>query len=132
MLINPVSHIPIFQQIVDAVQGSVAAGVYKPDEALPSVRTLALELAVNPNTVQRAYQELERQDLIRSRRGQGMFVAKQSAESARTRAEATIRTTFEHGILTARHAGLSASKIRSIFKHAEEADPTSTAERVKP
>ena len=66
---------PIYQQIVDEVRRAVVAGVLSPDESLPSVRQLAAELKLNPNTVQQAYRELERQGLVRARRGKGTFVA---------------------------------------------------------
>ncbi len=61
MNINPNSHIPVYQQIVEQVHAAVAAGIFRPDEMLPSIRAMSLRLLVNPNTVQRAYQELERQ-----------------------------------------------------------------------
>ena len=56
---------PIFEQIVDAVRDLALRGLMQPDEHLPSVRALAAELAINPNTIQKAYGELERQGVIR-------------------------------------------------------------------
>ena len=58
-----------------AIRAAVAAGVYRPGEVLPSLRAMATEVHVNPNTVQRAYDELEREGLIYSQRGRGLFVA---------------------------------------------------------
>ena len=66
--------IPIYRQIVEQVRDSIDAGVHRPGEALPSLRALAVEIRVNPNTVQRAYEELEREGLVESRRGRGVFV----------------------------------------------------------
>lgn len=66
---------PIFEQIVDSVRDLVVRGLLKPDEHLPSVRVLAAELAINPNTIQKAYGELERQGVIYSLAGRGNFVA---------------------------------------------------------
>ena len=54
------SRTPIFEQIIDAVQDLAIRGLMQPDEPLPSVRALAAELAINPNTIQKAYAELER------------------------------------------------------------------------
>ena len=71
MQLNPKSHVPIYQQIVDGIRSSIAAGIFRPGEILPSVRVLAVDAQVNPNTVQRAYEELERQGVIESRRGRG-------------------------------------------------------------
>lgn len=65
---------PIYEQIIDRVKMLIVKGVYKPDDPLPSVRSLAMELSINPNTIQRAYQELERQGLIYSVKGRGSFV----------------------------------------------------------
>ena len=74
MSIDPSSATPVFQQIVDYLQRLIASGVYRPGELIPSVRALALELRVNPNTVQRAYQALERDAVVTARKGVGMVV----------------------------------------------------------
>lgn len=69
------SRIPIFEQIINSVRELVILGLMAPDEPLPSVRALAAELAINPNTIQKAYAELERQGVIYSLAGRGNFVA---------------------------------------------------------
>ena len=66
---------PIFEQIVDAVRDLAIRGLMQPDEHLPSVRALAAELAINPNTIQKAYGELERQGVIYSLAGRGNFIS---------------------------------------------------------
>ena len=66
---------PIYEQIVDKMQALIAGGVLEPDSKLPSVRSLAVELSINPNTIQRAYSELERSGFIYSVKGRGNFVA---------------------------------------------------------
>jgi len=73
MKIDPSSHVPIYLQIADAVRAAVAAGVYRPGEMLPSLRAMAIQIHVNPNTVQRAYDALEREGLIHSQRGRGLL-----------------------------------------------------------
>ena len=70
---------PIYEQIVDKMQILIANGALEPDEKLPSVRSLAVELSINPNTIQRAYSELERSGFIYSVKGRGNFVADSSA-----------------------------------------------------
>jgi GntR family transcriptional regulator len=67
-------HRPIYLQIVEEVKRRVARGDYAPGQQLPSVRELAQDLGVNPNTLARAYLELEREGFVVSRRGQGSFV----------------------------------------------------------
>lgn len=65
---------PIYEQVMDRIQAFIVSGVLEPDEKLPSVRSLAVELSINPNTIQRAYSELEREGFIYSVKGRGNFV----------------------------------------------------------
>ncbi len=65
---------PIFLQIVERIQMDIIAGRYAPGDKLPSVRDLAAEAAVNPNTMQKAFQELERTGLVHSQRTSGRFI----------------------------------------------------------
>ncbi len=65
---------PIYEQIVDKIQVLIVNNVLEPDSKLPSVRQLAVELSINPNTIQRAYTELERNGFIYSVKGRGNFV----------------------------------------------------------
>lgn len=66
---------PIYEQVVAGMARAIAGGVLEADEKLPSVRSMALELDVNPNTVQRAYADLERQGYIYTISGRGNFVS---------------------------------------------------------
>jgi GntR family transcriptional regulator len=67
-------NVPIYQQVIRMIESKVIAGELKPGEKFTAVRTLALELNTNPNTVQRALSELERTGLLRTERGNGRFV----------------------------------------------------------
>ena len=73
--INPRSGVPIYVQIKEQIKTAVGGGVLEPGQQLPSVRELAVALVVNPNTVVRAYNELEHEGLLRIERGKGTFVA---------------------------------------------------------
>ena len=66
---------PLYEQIVERFQHLILCGVLPEDEKLPSVRNLAMELSINPNTIQKAYGELERNGFIYSVKGRGNFVA---------------------------------------------------------
>lgn len=66
---------PIYEQIIDRFQKLILNGALEPDMQLPSVRSLAVELSINANTIQRAYSELERRGLIYSIKGRGNFVS---------------------------------------------------------
>ena len=74
ILIDYKSRKPIYEQIIDNMKQLVVSGALKRDEQIPSVRQLAQELAINPNTIQKAYAELERQGVIYSLKGRGSFV----------------------------------------------------------
>lgn len=76
------STVPIFEQIIGQVVAVVASGGLGPGEFLPSVREMAGRLLVNPNTVARAYGELEREGLLESRRGTGMIITADAPEKA--------------------------------------------------
>jgi GntR family transcriptional regulator len=115
MNIDPGSHVPIYLQIADAVRAAVAAGVYRPGEPIPSLRAMAIEIQVNPNTVQRAYDELERDGLIYSQRGRGLFVAEQGAKSAQSLAGDGVRRAFDEAIRAGQVAGMTTTQLRKIF-----------------
>lgn len=74
ILIDYKSRKPIYEQIIENMKQLVVSGALKRDEQIPSVRQLAQELAINPNTIQKAYAELERQGVIYSLKGRGSFV----------------------------------------------------------
>jgi GntR family transcriptional regulator len=113
--IDPSSHVPIYLQIADGIRAAVAAGVYRAHEVLPSLRAMALELQVNPNTVQRAYDELEREGLVYSKRGRGLFVAELGTTSAQSGAEDGLRRLFDEGIRAAQAAGMNSKQVREVF-----------------
>ncbi|MBQ6389939.1 MAG: GntR family transcriptional regulator [Mogibacterium sp.] len=69
--------VPIYSQIIDELTMRIASGAYSPGEKLPSVRDLAMDAGVNPNTMQRALAELERRELVFSERTSGRFVTKE-------------------------------------------------------
>jgi GntR family transcriptional regulator len=76
IVIQPGSNTPIYRQIAEQIRMGVAANKLHVDDPLPSVRALAEELVVNPNTVARAYAELSREGLVDARAGRGVFIAR--------------------------------------------------------
>ena len=68
------SGVPAYRQIIDQVLGGIAAGTLRPGDQLPTVRQLAVDLAVNPNTVVRAYRELEIREVLSTQQGTGTFL----------------------------------------------------------
>ena len=103
------SGIPIYSQIVDEMTMRIASGIYEPGEKLSSVRDLAMDAGVNPNTMQRALAELERRGLVYSERTSGRFVTKE---------EAVLKSLHEE--LAKRYFQELAEKLRKIGMSGEE------------
>jgi GntR family transcriptional regulator len=74
------SGVPVYRQLIDQVQGAVASGSLSAGDQLPTVRHVAIELAINPNTVLRAYREMEIRGMLDTQQGTGTFVAEQKVE----------------------------------------------------
>jgi GntR family transcriptional regulator len=102
--ISAKDHRPIYVQIMDEIRRAIVLGTLRPDEPLPSVRQLSADLRVNPNTVQQAYRELERDGVVYVRRGQGTFVAEPLSSQpdrdklARSVAERALREAYRDGL----------------------------------
>jgi len=75
IIVNVADGVPIYRQIVNQIKYLVASGLLRPGEELPPIRTLALQLKVTPNTIVKAYDELESSGVIHGRRGAGTFVS---------------------------------------------------------
>ncbi|MGQ0815024.1 MAG: GntR family transcriptional regulator [Gemmatimonadota bacterium] len=111
---------PLYLQIMDEVKRSIVLGTIRPDEPLPSVRQLAAELRINPNTVAQAYRELERDGVVYVRRGQGTFIA-QNSGGADERAE-LLRAVAERAARDAFRNGLSIADLISALRAREPAE----------
>lgn len=127
--LDPTDARPIYQQIVDEVRRAVALEILAPESPLPSVRVLAAELRVNPNTVQQAYRELERAGIVYSRRGQGTFVARADGASER---ETLARDVAERALRDARRYGIEPDELVAAILHAAELDPALSRTREQP
>ena len=78
--LDPRSGVPVYRQIIDQVLGGIAAGSLKPGDQLPTVRQLAVDLAINPNTVVRAYRELEIREVLATQQGTGTFITEKKPQ----------------------------------------------------
>ena len=86
--LDPHSGVPVYRQLIDQVQVAVATRTLRPGDQLPTVRGVAVDLAINPNTVSRAYREMEIRGLLETQQGTGTFIAEQPVATdsrARTR-----------------------------------------------
>ena len=104
--LNAADSRPIYGQIADRVKFAVAAGVLRPGELVPSVRELSKQLVVNPNTVARAYRDLQGEGLLEPVRGTGLQVAEGAAETCREAAERFVRDRLRAAIDEARRTRL--------------------------
>ena len=107
--------IPIYAQIVDEMTMRIASGQYPPGGKLPSVRDLALEAGVNPNTMQRALAELERRELVHSERTSGRFVTEEE-EILNTLHEVLAKRYFEEFADKLHKIGMSGEDIAEAVK----------------
>lgn len=102
--INPTDTRPIYRQIMDEIRRAIVLDLVLTDEPLPSVRQLSTELRINPNTVQQAYRELERDGVVYVRRGRGTFVARAGSRADERRAlmlkaaRGALREAYRHGL----------------------------------
>lgn len=100
---------PIYEQIVDRFQTLILNGALEPDEKIPSVRSLAVELSINPNTIQRAYRELEQKGFIYTVKGRGNFV--RADETLAEKQRKKLMNTLRGQIAVCRDAGISLDEI---------------------
>ena len=127
ILLDPRDHRPIYEQITDKLSELILLGVLPPDSPLPSVRNLASELSINPNTVQRAYQELERRNITYTVPGVGRFVSPEGAKILKgetNKAETLLREAVER----LKHSDVTEEQlvemVRRIFRSTDGGEET--------
>ena len=113
--IDSASRSPIYRQLVGQIREAVARGRLAPEERLPSVRDLSRQLVINPNTVARVYTELERDGVLNTRPGLGVFVAQPKNDLTR-RVRKDRLTSLVDGLLTeAVHLGFAADEVLAVL-----------------
>lgn len=116
-LIDPRDTRPIYEQIVDSIKEQVLKGNLKPGDQLPSVRQLAAMLVVNANTVMKAYNELERQEIIETRRGKGAFVAMLQEKSISEKQLIELRRQLKVDCIKMHYMGMSKQQVIEEVGH---------------
>lgn len=106
---------PIYGRIADRIKFAIAGGVLRPGEMAPSVRELSKQLVVNPNTVARAYRDLQSEGLLEPVRGTGLQVASDAAGRCRSARVEFVRGRLRSAIEEARGTGLPAAEIETIL-----------------
>ncbi len=112
--VDTASRSPIYQQLVQQVREAIARGDLQPQERLPSVRQLSGELVVNPNTIARAYTELERAGLLVSRPGLGVFVAEPRSDLTKTARDRRLIELLDSWLTEAVHLGFRPDEVMRL------------------
>jgi len=115
--LEPASGVPTYVQLVQQVHQALQLGLLEPGDRLPTAQQVVAALAINPNTVLKAYRELEREGLVRARPGLGTFVVGQ-LPSTDPAAQARFRASMRKWLRSAREAGLSIEEIEAIYRTA--------------
>jgi GntR family transcriptional regulator len=106
---------PIYRQLMEQIREAVARGRLQDGERLPSVRQLSKELVVNPNTIARAYTELEREGVLHTRPGLGVFVAKPQAALKTEVRRRRLGVIVDRLLTEAVHLGVSAEELQGLI-----------------
>ncbi len=110
--IDSMSHIPVYEQLVGQVEMYVLKGILNPGDRLPSVRSLAGSLAVNPNTIQKAMAELDRKGIICSVPGKGCFISDRAGEILKEEHRGELKE-FKEQLRRFRMAGIGRDEIEN-------------------
>lgn len=119
--IDPNADSPVYAQIVRQVKFGVASGTLRSREHLPSVRELASELRINPNTVARAYRELEHEGLVETQWGRGMFVASEVGRLPKSQRLELLSEKLQQLVQDARRLGLTEKDLHALLSECHEA-----------
>ena len=117
LVIDKFSRKPIYEQIVEGIERDIVMGILREREQLPSIRELSSILGVNPNTIQKAFGELDRNGIIISGQGRGCFVADHAAEKIRERLTVKISEIESIAVELAR-AGIDEEKVLEAIRNA--------------
>ena len=118
ILINNASDRPVYQQIIDQVKRDIALGRIIKNEKLPTVRQLAGQIAINPNTIAKAYRQLEQQGIIVTKAGAGAFVANLDSNLSRSVRKKLISEELERIAVDAYHMQIESQTLLEWFNSA--------------
>ncbi len=121
-LVDPQSGVPIFRQLMDQVKLSVATGTARPGDEMPSIRSLAVSLGVNPMTISKAYSLLERDGVLERRPGLTLVVAQAAADQLQVRRLEQLEARLKPAAALARRLHVSADDAIALFRRLLHAD----------
>jgi GntR family transcriptional regulator len=114
--LNPSSGQPVYLQLMQQIRHAIETGVLQPGEALPSVRTLAQDLVISPNTVVKAYSELQHEGLIELRHGSGAYVSTRRSRKSKSDRLRQAQERVRELVDKLRHEGLSEEEIHRLVE----------------
>jgi GntR family transcriptional regulator len=114
--LNPASGVPIYVQLMEQIRHSIESCLLGPGDQLPAIRTLAQELVISPNTVVKAYTELDREGVIELRHGAGAFVAMREDLQGRSRQARAAATLTREFVDKLRRQGFSDAEVRRFIE----------------
>lgn len=116
IIINPKGTLAIYEQIVNQLRNAIMTGELSPGEGLPSIRTLASELEISVITTKRAYEELEKENLIRSVGGKGFYVCENNRDYLREKNYRLLESRMEELLKDCKSAGMSRKETLSMVE----------------
>jgi GntR family transcriptional regulator len=114
--IDPTNGIAIYDQVVRQVKFAVARGAVKPGNLVPSVREMARELTINPNTVARAYQQLQTDGVLEQVRGMGLEVSADAVKHCRSERQKLVRDRIRQALDEAQQSGIDGDDLRQLVE----------------
>jgi len=109
--IDPASGVPFYRQIIDQIKYAIARGGLRPGDQLPTVRQLAVDLAINPNTVSKAYSQLEILGILQTQQGSGTFISPQKVEVSELERQEKLDTLCREFISSAASYGFTLNEL---------------------
>jgi GntR family transcriptional regulator len=118
--IDPANGVPFYRQIIDQIKYAIARGELRPGDQLPTVRQLAVDLAINPNTVSKAYSQLEILGVLQTQQGSGTFISKQEVKVSELERQEKLDTLCREFISSAASYGFTLNELIEALRDRKE------------
>jgi GntR family transcriptional regulator len=122
IVVDPSSGVPVFRQVMDQVRFHIASGILTAGDELPATRTLSAELGVNPMTISKAYNLLERDGVLERRPGRPLVVKALAADELDSEKLDQLRTNLANGVRAAKQLGIDPDEAIQVFRDLLEND----------
>ena len=114
--IDPSSGLPIYHQLIEQIKHSIAIGVMKAEDQLPSVRKLSMDLRINPNTIAKAYNIMEMEGIVYTKRGEGTFISSGASEPSIKSQRAVLRGLVDQVVETAKSMKIPEDEVHDMIE----------------